>query len=180
MEFTYTITAQELAKGLRPSKRTPRDARFLFESKGAIGRDGVLSAIDELTRIDTSGITDSFPFPQIFVFTNVVIVCSCTVIYEWVSGSLVPKLTVTAGSTWTAVDFYDYIYLSNGKVAVVRDPDLKTYSAVTTVPTASSICNFNGQVIVGSPDVVIPGAGMTWKGGALSNTLTIIGTLTTG
>lgn len=178
-EFSITISAQELVKGLRPSKRAVRDSKFLVESKGAVGRDGVLAALDSLSRIATTVITDAFPFPQIFVFTNVIIVCSRTTIYEWVAGSLVSKLVTTAGSTWTAEDFYNYIYLSNGKVAVVRDPDLKTYSTVTTVPTASSICNFNGQVIIGAPDVAIPGAAMTWNGGALSDILTISGTLTT-
>jgi len=66
------------------------------------------------------------------------------------------KLTVTEGSTWTAVDFFDYVYLSNSKVAVIRDSASKVYSTTTTLPTATSICNFNGQVIIGAPDMVTP------------------------
>jgi hypothetical protein len=126
----------------------------------------------------TTAITDAFPYPQIFVLTNLIIVCSQTKIYEWVAGALVLKLTVAAGSTWTAVDFFDYVYMSNGKVAVVRDSISKVYSTVTTLPTASSICNFQGQVLVGAPDAVIPGASLTLKADPIVLTTTLDGTYT--
>ena len=146
------IDAGELSRGLRPSKRMPRNSKFLTECSGAVGRDGVLSVLDEVTRIATTAITDDFPYPQIFVFTNVIIVCSSTKVYEWVSSALVEKIEVSAGSTWVALDFNDYIYLSNGNVAVVRDAWDKTYSETTDLPTAMAACNFNGQVILGAPD----------------------------
>ena len=146
------IDAGELSRGLRPSKRMPRNSKFLTECSGAVGRDGVLSVLDEVTRIATTAITDDFPYPQIFVFTNVIIVCSSTKVYEWVSSALVEKIEVSAGSTWTALDFVEYLYLSNGNVAVVRDAGDKTYSETTDLPTAMAACNFNSQVILGSPD----------------------------
>jgi len=146
------IDAGELSRGLRPSKRMPRNSKFLTECSGAVGRDGVLSVLDEVTRIATTAITDDFPYPQIFVFTNVIIVCSSTKVYEWVSSALVEKIEVSAGSTWVALDFNDYIYLSNGNAAVVRDSGDKTYSETTDLPTAMAACNFNGQVILGAPD----------------------------
>lgn len=146
------IGPAELSRGLRPSKRMPRNSKFLVECQGGVGRDGVLQAIDELTRIATTAITDGFPYPQIFVFTNIIIVCGQTKIYEWVSSALVEKLTVTAGSTWCALDFYDYVYLSNGNVAVVRNSMDKTYSETTDLPTAMAAVNYNGQVILGAPD----------------------------
>jgi len=201
----------------------PRNSRFLVTCAGAVGRDGALQSLDEITRIattvyilnfdgqvgtftvgntvtgGTSGATgdivsvtqaagsgtlhlgnvlgifennevitesvgntadvdgvatikDAFPYPQIFVFTNLIIVCSSTKIYEWVAGALVEKLEVAAGSTWTAVDFRAYIYMSNGTVAVERDPLSKTYSTTTDLPTAMAAVNFNGQMIIGSPD----------------------------
>jgi len=154
MSGLITIGSDKLSRGLRASKRLPRDNGFLVESKGMVGKDGVLQSMDELTRMATSTITDAFPYPQIFVFTSVIIVCGETKIYEWVGGALVEKLTATAGSTWSAVDFYEYVYMSNSKVAVVRDALDKTYSTTTDLPLASSICNFSGQVIIGSPDVV--------------------------
>lgn len=147
--FTHTITGAELSKGLRPSKRNPRNSGFLVECSGAVGKDGVLQILEELTRLATTAITDGFPYPQIFIFMGVIIVCSPTKIYEWVSGTLVLKLTVTTGQTWDAVDFYDYVYMSNGVVSVVRDSGSKTY-AVSTLPVALAMCNFNGQVIIGT------------------------------
>jgi len=147
-----SIGPGELSRGLRPSRRMPRNSKFLVECNGSVGIDGVLCSLDEIRRISTSAITDGFPYPQIFVFTNVVIICGETKIYEWVSDALVEKLTVSAGSTWNAVDFHDYIYLSNGQVAVERDALDKTYSTTTDLPTCMAACNYNGQVIIGAPD----------------------------
>jgi len=128
--------------------------------------------------MDTAIITDSFPYPQLFILTNVIIVCSQTKIFEWVVGALVLKLTTTPGSTWTALDGFDFIYLSNGKVAVIRDSISKVYSTVTTLPTAASICNFQGQVLVGAPDTTIPGASLTVKADPIALTTTQLGTYT--
>lgn len=156
--FSFTIATAELSKGLRPSKRTPRNSNFLVECSGAVGRNGVLQSIDELTRLVTTAITDKFPFPQLFVLTNMILVCGRTKIYELVGGSLVLKHTASVGcSTWTVMDGYDYIYMSNGKVVVVRDPATFAYSETTDLPTASSIVNFNGQAIIGAPDTLLPG-----------------------
>ena len=165
MPFSITIDSPKLSRGLRPSKRMPRDSGYLVECSGCVGKDNVLQSLDELTRIDTSVITDAFPYPQIFVFTNLILVCSSTKIYEYVAGVLVEKLSVTAGSLWTAVDFYDFIYMSNGSVAAIRDSGSKAYSIITGQPKAMAICNFNGQVLAGAPDVegTYPGAPLTMK-----------------
>jgi len=174
--FTFTITAEQLSSGLRPSKRTPRDNKYLVESKGAVGRDGVLTAIDSLTRIATTSITDGFPFPQLFVFTNMIIVCGLKTIYEWDGSSLTLKYTASdPGGTWTAVDFYEYIYLSNGKIAVTRDAGTRAYSLSATLPFCSSACNFNGQVIIGSPDISGLAAGISVGSSAFSLTTSITG-----
>jgi len=171
-DFSFTITSEQLTRGLRPSKRAPRDSKFLVESKGAVGRDGVLCAIDELTRLATTEVTDTFPFPQLFVFTNLIIVCGRLKIYELTSGSLSLKYTATTGgSTWTAVDFYNYVYLSNGREAVTRNPDTGVYSLSSTLPKAMSICNFNGQVIVGAPDAAAEGASLSMKAGVFELTV---------
>jgi len=166
-QFALTIDSSSLSRGLRPSKRLPRNNQFLTENIGLVGRDGVLQALDEITRIATATITDLFPFPQIFVFINVIIVCSQNVIYEWVAGSLVPKtiyewvagvlvpISLTRGSTWSAIDFYDYILLTNGRVGVYRDSNSKLYILGSNY--SSSVCNFNGQVFIGAPNVDAPG-----------------------
>lgn len=91
---------------------------------------------------------------RIFVFTNMIIVCGLLKIYEWDGTTLILKYTAAeAGSTWSAVDFYDYVYLSNGRIAVIRDAGSKVYALSATQPHATAICNYNGQVIIGAPDV---------------------------
>lgn len=151
-KFAFTIPTSKLSRGLRPSKRNPRNNDFLVTCNGAVGRDGVLQALDTLTRIDTSVIADAFPYPQLFVCTNCIIICSATKIYEYVAPNLTLKYTAgAAADPWTLADYYDYIYLSNGSIAVIRDAASKVYSLTTDLPSASAICNFNGQVIIGAP-----------------------------
>lgn len=174
MPFNITIDTSKLSKGLRPSKRMPRNSGFLVECSGAVGKDGVLQTLEELTRLATDTITDAFPYPQIFVFTNLIIVCSSTKIYEWISGALDEKLEVSAGSLWTAVDFYDFIYMSNGTAAVIRNPESNEFSAASSHPKAMAICNYNGQVLIGAPDIdgAYPGASLTVKPDSLDVSVT--------
>jgi hypothetical protein len=153
-KFTFTFSAKELSRGLRPTKEIARNMEFLQECKGAVGFQGALSVLDSMSRIDTSVITDSFPFPQIFVFSYITIVCGLKKIYEWDGSNLSLKYTATTpGSTWSAVDFFDYLYLSNGKEAVIRSASSKVYALSTTQPKAMAMCNYNGQVMIGAPDV---------------------------
>ena len=169
--FSHVIKTSQLAKGLRRSKRDPRNSGFSVTCQGVVGRDGVLQVLDELTRLDAA-IDEGFPFPQLFVFTNVIIVCGQTKIYEWDGSSLSLKLTVVAGFAWRAVDFFDYAYMSNGKVAVVRNAGSKAYSETSDLPTARAICNFNGQVLVGAPDVTVSATGVAFGGEAIPVTVT--------
>lgn len=155
--FSFTIPSADLGKGLRPSRRSPRNTRFLTKCNGAVGLDNVLQVLSELAddQIDTSiDITDNFPYPQLFTFINHIIICGETEIFELVGGVLTSRLAgLTAGILWSAVDFHDFIYLSNGMVAVTRDPNSGVYALSATLPIASAICNFNGQVVIGAPGV---------------------------
>lgn len=155
--FSFVIGHEELSKGLRPTKQSPRNTHWLEESQGAVGKDGALYVITDLEelRIDTSVITDGFPYPQIFRLINLVLVCGETDIYEvnLVTGALVHRLNVTAGITWSVVDFHDFVYMSNGKVAVIRNATDDTWEVTADLPVASAMLNFNGQVLIGAPDV---------------------------
>ena len=150
--FTFEIDSEDLSKGLRPSKHSPRNEKFLTECTGAIGYEKSLQAIEDMSDllVDTSLITDGFPYPQIFVFTRHIIICGETNIYELVGGSLNLKITVAACIRWSAVDFHEFIYLSNGAVSVIRNASNGIYS-LSSLPTNSTICNFNGQVMIGAP-----------------------------
>lgn len=121
---------------------------------------------------------DTFPYPQLFVGTNHIIVCYQTQIYEWVSGTLVLKITASvAGSTWTCVESHDYIYLSNGQVSIERNPQSNAYAETTLIPTAMSSCNFNGQVLLGSPDVATDGVDLVALDSIITVTVTPIGSI---
>jgi len=146
--FRLTLDTQELARGMRPSKRMPRNSGYLIQSSGAVGRDGVLQVLDPLSSLDLSFITDGFPYPQIFIFPSLIIACGETEIYEYESGAFVLKITASAGNTWAAISYGNFVYLSNGTVSIVRDSQNMSY-ALSDLPTASCICDFNGQVIIG-------------------------------
>jgi len=158
--FSLTIEAKDLARGLRPSKRTPRNRAYLVECKGAVGRDGVLQVLDSLTRLNTSTITEAFPFPQIFVYSEAIVICFQTAIYEWDGSLTLKKSGLTRGSTWTATN--DFIILSNGKVSVWKNPLTQVYETITTVPHGTALCNFNSQIFVGAPDCDADGADLTF------------------
>ena len=154
--FTYDIDPGDLSRGLRPSEYSPRNKKFLTECVGAIGYEESLQSLSDVLSdfelVDTSLITDGFPYPQIFTFTKHIIVCGETKIYELVGAALVLKLTVVAGIRWSAIDFYDYIYMSNGKVSVVRNAANGVYS-LSNLPLTTTICDFNSQVMIGAPGV---------------------------
>lgn len=147
-KFTHVIDAKGLSQGLRRSSKNPRNSGYMVTCSGAVGDKGVLQVLAEMTRLSAT-VAEGFPYPQLFVFTNVVIVCGQTKIYEWDGSALAEKLTVTAGQLWSAADFYDYVYMSNGEVSVVRDAGSKVFSITSELPVVRTICNFNGQVLVG-------------------------------
>lgn len=179
-KFTATMGTADLAKGLRTSKRNARNNDYLITCKGTVGIDGVLSALDSITPLSTTVITDAFPFPQIFVFTNLILVCGLGKIYEWNGSSLVLRYTATTmGGLWTAVDFFDYLYLSNGAEAVIRDAESKTFSKTTDLPTCVCMCNYNGQVLIGAPDVSGLGASLNIVMSSVTMTGSVSATLTT-
>lgn len=146
--FSFQIDSPKLIRGLRPSLRVPRDSGYLVKCAGGVGRDGSLQVLDVITRMATTAITAAFPYPQLFMFSELIIVCSPTVIYEWVSGSLVSKLTVTTGSPWTAIDYHGFIYMSNGVVAVTRTAG-GVYAISSTLPVAQALIDVHGQVMAG-------------------------------
>ena len=118
--FEFTIEAKKLALGLRPDAETPRDTGFLVECVGSVGQDEILSALDEISRMNLSGFY--FPYPQVFVLKNMILVCDSSHIYEWINSSLVLKFTSSlSGHRWHLVDYGEFLYLSNSKVAITRD-----------------------------------------------------------
>lgn len=152
-EFVFTIPATDLARGLRPSKRAPRNTKYLVECAGAVGYDQVLQVLSDVSEnlVDTSELTVEFPYPQLFVFTNVIIVATDDTIYELIDGDLVEVYSGSKDLPWSAVDFHDFIYMSNGSAAVTRSATGGGWSS-SSLPKFTAVCNFNGQVLIGSPE----------------------------
>jgi hypothetical protein len=157
--FTYEIN-EALLKGLTPA-HTRRNAPYLVESIGAVPQDGVLQAIETFEAIDVQdlGIV-SFPYPQLFVASDFIVVATETALYELTGvegpGNLTAKITgLTAGIPWTCLDLKGYLYFTNGKVAITRNSKSGVYTVDLTVPFASAACNFNGQVLLGSPNAPV-------------------------
>ena len=142
-------TSDQLQKGLRAVAELPRNSLDLIQCDGAIGYHGSLQGITALTALDTSAITDGFPYPQIFLLSNLLLICGRTKLYEWVNSALVLKITVTAGSPWTVVESYDQLYLSNGVVAVERRASDKVYALRADLPKAKALFLYGGQILAG-------------------------------
>src|SRR3990167_10372204 len=99
----FTIGAEQLSKGLRPLKMMPNNSGYLINCNGAVGLDEMLVAVNALPRMNTDVVSDGFPYPQLFVLTNMILLCGKTNIYEYISGIWTLKLTVTEGATWNVI-----------------------------------------------------------------------------
>lgn len=145
---------RDLAKGLKPKGSVARNEKYLEELTGGFVHDLELQSLDLLDRTSIGApeiiLSFTYPWPQLLVLPNHVLVCGPKKIYELVSNSWVLKLAASLeGGFWSCADFEDFLYLSNGKVAVTRSTD-GTWAETTTLPVALALCNFNGQVFAGS------------------------------
>lgn len=142
-------TSEQLQKGLRAVAETSRNSMGLILCDGAIGYHGTLQGIKAITAIATTAITDGFPYPQIFILSNLILVCGKTKLYEWDGAALVLKITVTTGNPWSVVDFFDQLLMTNGVVTVERRPGDKVYALRADLPTGEALFNYGGRIIVG-------------------------------
>lgn len=161
MREVTIIFKDGLEKGLRATKRNPRNSQFLVHSQGAFPEDKVIRALDDIStyQLDTYGIITEYPYPQVFVLTHVTIVCTADAIYEYKAGGLTLKLRdVTVGSTWTVADYGRYIIMTNGAALVVKDYDSQEYWPYSgcDIPSCLCLCDLNGQLIIGAPGTYIP------------------------
>jgi len=153
--FKYPLTSF-IKRGLALNNNS-RNNPMLIQSVGAIPYEKQLQAIEQFTAIDVSSILNiSHPFPQVFITSDFILICSIAAIFEYDGSSLTLKAAgVQAWGLWSVLDFKTYIYITNGAIALTRDPDTGIYSQITpseTLTYASCVCNFNGQILMGSPE----------------------------
>jgi len=147
-KFTLTLFNDSLSKGLRSKVSNIRNNDGMELLQSLVGKDGVLQAIDDISCIDIGTITATFPYPQIYVLSNFILLFTSTQIYELNNTTWELKLTTSAKELWQVVDFITYLYISNNEVAVIRNSLTQEYS-ISSLPAANALCNYNGQVLIG-------------------------------
>lgn len=150
-KFTIELANKDILQGLRHAKTNDRNKPAMVSMSRLVAQDNMLKTLATPTRIDTAVITDAFPYPQLFILKKLILVCGSTKIYEYNGTSLTLKHTASAaGSTWAVIDYYDYLYMSNESVVVIRDAMTNAYSESTAYPLSSAGCDYNGQAIIGT------------------------------
>lgn len=157
--YEYTLTIKgALSTGLRKSENNPKNVGALTFAEGVIQKSGELVNLDWLTTFDISSIgVCTFPFPQMFQLREWTLICTATKVYTFDGTSLTSVYTAAEGSTWTVGDFYNYIIMTNGKELITLDPEDGTWSKYLDckIPYCLCLCDVNGQVFVGGPEVSI-------------------------
>jgi len=74
-KFNIILSSKDLSKGLRKESSSVRDVPGMSDMSGLVSQDGVLQAMEQLSRINTDIITDDFPYPQIFILSNHILIC---------------------------------------------------------------------------------------------------------
>jgi hypothetical protein len=150
-KFTNVWQTPDLMKGLRKDSQIARNSYEMSVLSGMVAlNDGFQAIPASSSKVDLDSSDPSFPFPQVFVLSRHILYCTSTKIYEVnpVGYTLTLGITVSAGSRWNVVDFFDYLYASNGTVSVERSAS-GVWSTSSDLPIAYSMCNYNGQVLVG-------------------------------
>lgn len=163
--YEYTILYKDgLARGLRASEHNPRNKGALIQADGIIQESGELFNLAELSNFDISSIEAcTFPFPQVFQLREWTLICTPTKVYTYNGATLTLVYTAEEGSTWTIADFYNFLVLSNGRELITLDPESGDWSKYLdcAIPTCLCLCDLNGQMFVGGPEVSVSGG---WLG----------------
>ena len=153
---------KEILTGLREKAENRRNVGKLVVSQGMYPENDSLRSLDVLSRIDTSALAASFPYPQFFVLRQVMLVCTETEIWEYtVAGGLELRLTgLSPGVTWSVADFGDYILMMNGMQVVQRLGDSKEWvlDNLLGLPVSTSVVNVNGQAVFAAPGTLVGSA----------------------
>lgn len=156
MKETTINLKDVLGRGLT-LKNNPRNYPMLVDSTGMFV-DSALESVEQFTRMTMpDGASFTFPYPQLFVLSDYIILCNNNQIWEWGGSSWTSKISgLTPGTTWTCVDRKNYLIFSNMQVTVIRNGRSGEYELNSTLPFGS-YGDFNGQLCVGSPNVAASG-----------------------
>lgn len=156
-ELEY-IFKEGFGKGLRATEFNPRNNQALVTCEGVFPEFGVLHPVEEFTQTDLTGITTAYPYPQVFTLSERIIACTATAIFQLENGSWASKISgLTEGVTWSVADYGDYIVLCNGSHIITINLETGLFVDFTglSIPSGSSICSSESQLIVGASAVNI-------------------------
>jgi len=162
----YELEITDLKKGLRPESRVPVNSNGLIEcfgfrcgSYGLEGYEPFSSPVDV-----TIDLHSNWPFPQV-IFNGAYrflidrdttggkdVVYILDVDYEVSETFELPYSTYGTGTLFEVVDFYDYVYITNGLVNIFFDSAYGRWrvgTQVADIPVAHTVCNFKGSQVIG-------------------------------
>jgi len=164
-EFSFDV---ELWKGLRNYDNQRRGAGYLTECINTIpmGEERGLAPVEEVS-CPLSSITVNWPFPQLFRGKGVTLLADKTKIYtvdesDWGKTqittydafSIAAEKSITAGSSWHFMDFYDTWMLFNGSCVVFHTERYNVFGGtdrtfVQDTVTVQTGCDFRGRGLMG-------------------------------
>jgi len=138
---------KSLTAGLKPRDVYALNTSMLTRCVGMKVREAGLERVSAIH--DPTGLTTSWPNPQMFKGREVTVVADQTHVYEKAEGSwaLTEIATPSAGGAWHFADFGTFYMLFNGESMVVRTP--ATVYTYNTNPTIKTGCNYRERVMWG-------------------------------
>lgn len=156
-EFTKVI-APELVAGLRPDDRLQRNQQFLYEAFNVLARKEGLSGFESITDPFNGTLTVDFPFPQIYVGKEEILLLGKTQIsevdelstpWDYTAIPIEDYEDIPEGGVWHVADFNGSWYLFNGS-CIIGKIDGEVF--VNDQIDVSTGTNFRGRCIVGGLD----------------------------
>lgn len=144
-----------LKVGLRPHYNNPRYNQLLVDCYNLKPNQiGLIpfEPLQEWMQYDRY----AWPYIQIFFLAKYRILCEANVItfYDH-NDNFLQRIVALPGNWWDVADFGDFFIMVNGNCVVMNLTDSPTLDVVysdafATIPGAKTICNFNGQVLLGN------------------------------
>jgi len=162
----FELAFDALGKGLRPSRKVPRNTQALIECYNVKPYPLGLVPYEPLTDpFAALYLTTEWPFPQLLVGSKrsfLIVRDSPTgedLLYQvnadWSLTLILPlsHATYGVGGRYDLADFGDYVLLTNGAVMVTRNPVTGVYTpsvGTSDIPLCKTACDFKGQAVAGN------------------------------
>lgn len=137
-----------ILSGLRKSSKLAPDSDGCVECWNLRPQQERLVPLEPIVD-NITGITISWPFPQLFIGKNRKYLVTADTFYEvGADWSLTQKLVLLTPSTipWKWVDYTDYVVFTNGVTAVKSNSTTLALSEDATL-VANDLCDYKGQMI---------------------------------